>query len=184
MFSKDIERLYKGLKDYAGTVINIVVVLITGGIEQLTSAAIYRCPCVDLSQLGPGCKPNDTGIFTKCAQRLNFGYGFAFIFAPAFALFVFSAAANPALWKSVTGYCHKPEKRRIRVRDMTVTYCSILIQSLISPVTWISIALFDGNYLACAITTLPYTIGEGEDYENCEQVFFNHNLSFFNQSWY
>jgi len=50
MVSKELGRLYKGLKDYAGTVANTSVVLITGGVEQLTSAAIYRCPCVELSQ--------------------------------------------------------------------------------------------------------------------------------------
>jgi len=188
---EQLEKLHSGLKDYAATIVNIVIILLTTGIEQLTSAAVYRCPCVELSQLDPGCKPNRTD--TECVQRLNLGYGVAFIFAPAFSLFIFSAAANPRLWKLITGYWYKNSRKGKKqqngkvqnqqnltknendeqgrkIRHIIVTYLRILVKSLLSPLTWICIALIEGRYLACAITILPYRIGGDSGFENCEKV--------------
>ena len=161
-------KSFKSLKDYTGALTNTSIVLVTGGLQQLTTIAVYRCPCVEPSSLGPGC--NATSVSVECSQLLNYSYGAAFIFAPAFALFVFSAASNPKLWKSITGCMKRSEEYQRGVRDTTFTFLTVLLQSLISPLTWICIALLDGKYLACSITTLPYRIGENTDFENCEEV--------------
>ena len=168
MASKELSKAYKGIKEYAGTVANTTIVLVTGGIEQITTVAIYRCPCVEPSKLSPGC--NTTAHSLGCSQQLNFGYGFAFLIAPAIALFIFSASANPQLWKSITGCCFKSKKYRRGFGETSVTFTTILIQSLVSPCTWVCIALIDGQYLACAITALPYRTGANTEFEDCEAV--------------
>jgi len=169
MASRELNKAYKNIKEYSGTVANTTIVLVTSGIEQITTVAIYRCPCVEPSQLGTGC--NETSNSLTCSQSLNKTYGFSYIFAPAFALFIFSAAANPKLWKSITGCCHKSKEYSQGVRDATATFITILIQALVSPFTWICIAFLDGQYLACALTPLPYRIGTGDkEYIDCEEV--------------
>ena len=159
---------FKSLKDYAGTFLNASIVLVTGGLQQLTTISVFRCPCVEPSSLGP--ERNDTSISIACSQLLNHSYGIAFILAPAFALFIFSAASNPILWKSITGCMKRSKKHQERACGTTFTFVTILLQSLISPSTWICIALLDGKYLACSITTLPYRIGENTDFANCDEV--------------
>ena len=165
---KSLGSIFKGLKDYSGTVANTSVVIATGGVEQITTIAIYRCPCVEPSQLSPGC--NETSYSLACSQLLNYSYGISFILAPAFALLVFSAAANPKLWKSMTGCCNRSEKYRRGVGETAFTLTTIMLQSLVSPITWICIALVDGQYLACAITTSPYRFDSEDGIENCEDV--------------
>ena len=175
MANTELNKAFKKIKEYSGTATKTGIVFATGGIEQITTVAIYRCPCVEPSQLSPGC--NTTSNSLRCSQQLNYGYGFAFIIAPAFALFIFSAAANPKLWKSITGCCFKSEKYKKGVLQTSVTFTTILMNSLLFPCTWICIALLDGQYLACAITALPYRIGSNNETEDCEDVSFMSRLS-------
>ena len=166
--AQGISKALKGLKDYAGTLANASIVLATGGIEQIATVAIFRCPCVEPPNLGPGCNVSATSL--SCTPTLNYTYGFSLIFAPAFALLLISAAANPKLWKSITGCCKKEEQHKRGIKEVSFTMSTILLQSLISPVTWICIALLDGQYLACAITPLPYRVGPTLSATNCESV--------------
>ena len=171
-----VTKAYKSLKEYAGTAANAGIIIVTGGVEQITTVVIYRCPCVEPKMLGPGC--NETQTSLSCSQALNFGYGFSFIFAPAFALFIFSVAASPKLWKIVTGCTKKVEKHKEDAQTISWTLSSIIFGAFISPVTWVCIALVDGQYLACSITPLPYRLG-ANNFETCEDVsaliFFDSN---------
>ena len=169
--AQQIVKSLKGLKDYAGTAANAGIVLATGGIEQIATVALYRCPCVKPSLLGPGC--NETMSSLSCTKLLNAGYGFSFIFAPAFALFAFGIAASPKLWKIITGCGTKIEKFQEDCQTVSWTLCSISLRGLVSPVTWMCIALLDGRYLACSLTPLPYVIGTNGHYKTCEDVSSN-----------
>ena len=162
-----LTKVTKGLKDYAGTATNVIIVLGTTGIEQITTVVVYRCPCVEPSQLGPGC--NETNFSFQCSRTLNYSYGFAFIFAPAVAFYIFSVAASPKMWKVLTGCGGKAAKHKLGTLSATWTIFSILIGAFVSPVTWVCIALIDGRFLACAITPLPYLLGTSRQ-PSCEDV--------------
>ena len=169
--AQQIAKSLKGLKDYAGTAANAGIVLATGGIEQIATIALYRCPCVEPPLLAPGC--NKTMSSLSCTRLLNVNYGFSFIFAPAFALFAFSIAASPKLWKIITGCCKKTERLQEDCQTVSWTLASISIRGLVSPGAWVCIALLDGRYLACALTPLPYLIGINGRYATCEDVSSN-----------
>ena len=165
-----LSKIYKTTKDYAGTLTNSTIIAVTVGIEQLTTLAAYRCPCVNPADVVPNCR-NTTVYDLSCGQRLNVGYGFAFILAPAFALFVFSLAAQPKVWKVLTGCFRKSREHKRDVKDTSETLFLCFCKSLISPFTWISVALIDGRYLACSLTPLPYEIGEKDSrYSSCQKV--------------
>ena len=168
---QQIANFLKGLKDYAGTAANTGIVLATGGIQQIATVALYRCPCVEPSLLAPGCDKTMSSL--SCTRLLNVSYGFFFIFAPAFALFTFSISASPKLWKIITGCCKKEKKNVEDFQTVSSTFAIISIRSLVSPATWVIIALLDGRYLACASTPLPYLIGTNGRYATCEDVSLN-----------
>lgn len=167
---KQLSLIYKSVKDYSGTFANTSIALVTGAIQQLTTIAVYRCPCVDPSSLNPSCRNVSLYSFS-CTYILNQGYGLAFILAPALALFIFSVSSSPRFWKAVTGRMHKLRAYKRGRRQTTLTVCKICSQSLIAPATWISIALVDGRYLACSITPLPYNVGgPSSTIPTCERV--------------
>lgn len=157
------------LKKYSSSLGKISVVLITGGFERITSVAIYRCPCVNPFQLEKNCK-NFSEFSSSCTVSLNFWYGLSLILAPAFALFVFSILAQPRIWKCVVGFCKKdPEHKRSKV-EVFRTVILVIMKALISPATWICIALIDGKYLACMLTALPYDVGSMGSSKTCQTV--------------
>ena len=176
--AKQFSSLYKTLKEYSGVISNSAIVLATTGLQQITTVTVYRCPCVELSSLGEGC--NTSRYSPSCTQQLNYGYGLSYLIAPAFALLIFTFAANPNLWKSITGCVGKSSQYKRKTPDASWTLVSIFAQSLISPATWICIALIDGRYLACSVTALPYDVGfNGSTYANCEAVIFYNFFSAF-----
>ena len=162
--------LYKSLKDYTGTISNSVIVLATTGLQQLTTLAVYRCPCVEPSNLGEDCENQSAERASTCFQRLNFNYGLAYIIAPAIALYLFSIAASPNFWKSITGCVGKSAQYKRATTDASWTLLAIFSQAVVAPVTWVCIALIDGRYLACSITIQPYDIGPEGKYSSCNQV--------------
>ena len=169
------KALYKTLKEYSGTISNSAIILGTTGVQQLTTLAVYRCPCVDPSVLGPGCEISSSGAdrTPDCLQQLNYGYGLSYIIAPAIALYIFSIAASPNLWKSITGCIGKSAEFRRATTDASWTLLTIFSQGLISPITWVCIALIDGRYLACSLTILPYDVGPSRTYNTCNAVSIN-----------
>ena len=162
--------LYKSLKDYTGTLSNSVIVLATTGLQQLTTLAVYRCPCVEPTDLGEGCENRSTRRSSACLQRLNFNYGLAYTIAPAVALYLFSIAASPKFWKSITGCTGKSAQYKRHFADASWTLLAIFSQAVVAPVTWVCIALIDGRYLACSITIQPYDIGPKGQYSSCNKV--------------
>ncbi|XP_002129702.3 calcium homeostasis modulator protein 6-like [Ciona intestinalis] len=166
----EIAKKTQGLSDYAGTAVNTGIVAVTAGIEQLTTLAAYRCPCVSLAKLG-NCTPVNIAGNPSCSQLLNYGYGMSFIIAPAIGLLVFGMASNPKLWKSVTGIIKKTKSERREANEICWTIGGVIGQALYAPITWVAIALLDGRYYACATTSLPYDVERpSASYKSCEAV--------------
>ena len=167
--AKQLGTFYKSIKDYTGTLTNTFIVFVTIGLQQVSTVAIYQCPCVDPSSLDQNCRNVSTYSFA-CTKDLNRGYGLAFILAPALALFVFSVSASPKFWKVLTGRFHKLKTYKRTDFETAWTLFAIFSQALIAPATWVCIALIDGRYLACAITPLPYDVGPESRIPSCEKV--------------
>ena len=167
--AKQLSSFYKSIKDYTGTVVYTSIVILTTGLQQLSTLAIYQCPCVDPSSLDQNCRNVSTYSFS-CTKNFNLGYGLAFILAPALALFVFSVSASPKFWKVITGRCHKLQAYKRTEFETAWTLIAIFSQALIAPATWVCIALIDGKFLACAITPLPYDVGPESGIPSCKKV--------------
>lgn len=166
--AKQLSELAKKAGDYAGTAANTGIALATVGIEQLTTVAVYRCPCVSSKELG--CNVSQIGS-AKCAHNLNLGYGLSFIIAPAIALFVFGMISNPKMWKLLTGCNHKEKMKKRSCMFFAWTLMEVAGNALIAPVTWVAIALLDGRFYACAVTTLPYDVEHASaSFASCEAV--------------
>jgi len=158
------------LGDYTGTAINSGIVAVTTGIEQLTTLATYRCPCVSRAQVS-NCTNVQSLSSVRCAVLLNYFYGLSFIIVPAIGLFVFGMVSNPRMWKSLTGICNKPKDTRRSWSQACSTFVGISGKAFIAPVTWVVVALLDGRYYACAATALPYDVDRvSATYKNCEVV--------------
>jgi len=169
--ASQLAALYKVIKEYGGTITNSAIILGTTAVQQLVTLAVYRCPCVEPSALGPECTgASITERPSYCFQQLNRGYGLAYIIAPAIALYIFGIAANPNLWKSTTGCIGKSVEYKRGTTAVLLTLLGILSRAVISPITWICIALIDGRYLACSVTIIPYDIGNNGTYSSCEAV--------------
>ena len=164
MILDHFSKLLKTIREHTGTFSKLFIVLLTTGIEQLISVAVYKCPCEDSTSIDPSC-PTTTYSFA-CTKELNRWYGLVFIFIPALVLFIFSISASPKFWKIITGRCYKLEAFKKSELETAWTLLKICCKALIAPSTWVCIALLDGRYLACAITPLPYADLES----GCEKV--------------
>nr|CAB3244492.1 protein FAM26F-like [Phallusia mammillata] len=166
--AKQLGELVKKAGDYAGTAANTGIALATAGIEQLTTLAVYRCPCVTSKELG--CNITQIGS-PKCVHFLNLGYGLSFIIAPAIALFVFGMISNPKMWKLLTGCNHKQRRKKPTWTYFLWTLTEVSAAAMIAPVTWVAIALLDGRFYACAVTAFPYDVEHAlATYPTCEAV--------------
>ena len=156
------------LKKFKGSVVRVTIALLTGGIHQLSTLLVYRCPCVDLIQLPPRCR-NDIQLGSaQCALTFNFLYGISFVIAPAVGLFFLGFALQPTTWNAITGWLQRKHREW---RHLSALLCKVTGRALISPVTWICITMIDGERLSCAITPLPYDVGGGgATYSSCREV--------------
>ncbi|XP_044147311.1 calcium homeostasis modulator protein 5 [Bufo gargarizans] len=106
--------------------------ILTAGGQHLFSLVVFQCPCTEH----------------------NLMYGCVFLFAPAVVLMIISYFLNSRTWKFVTGCCLKPKKmcpNGYRCYGLHV-FLQLLLNSLIVPVMWISIALLHGTFYTCAMS--------------------------------
>ncbi|KAJ8411517.1 hypothetical protein AAFF_G00163250 [Aldrovandia affinis] len=126
------------------TVLNIVqkqqttlgfglVALLTAGGEQIFSAVVFKCPC----------------------SSWNFPYGTVFLLVPALALLTLGYALSNKTWKMCTGICMRkpnPCRNTANCCAFLKVFMQITTSALVAPVSWIAVALLNGNYFECAMT--------------------------------
>lgn len=131
------------------TVLNIVqkqqttlgfglVALLTAGGEQIFSAVVFKCPC----------------------SSWNFSYGTVFLLVPALVLLVLGYTLSNKTWKMFTGICMR-NPNPCRLKNCCVflkVFMQITTTALVAPVSWIAVALLNGNYFECAVTGLNMTL--------------------------
>ena len=169
-----LTRLRKALnflKHWSAPTVKIFIALVTGAIHQITTIIVYRCPCVNPDEFEEDCSNPSAGSISECSQLMNFFYGITFVAGPAISLFLLGLALQTKLWKLVTGWWRKigfiPGESRFRCKSLI----EVISVALISPLTWICIALLDGRHLACAYTPIPYDVGfPGSQFTNCFDV--------------
>ncbi|CAK8678681.1 unnamed protein product [Clavelina lepadiformis] len=169
--AKQLGAVAKNLQEYSGVALNTGIVAVTGAVEQLTTLAVYRCPCVSVSELGPNCTDVTIAESGRCSNLLNLGYGLSFIIAPAIGLFLFGMVSNPKMWKILTGCSRKFKRRLHELQTILAVLALVAAKAIIAPITWVAFALLDGRFLACAITPLPYDVElPTSEYATCEKV--------------
>ena len=163
-----VEQIADVSFNYKYTVFNAVAVLFTSGIQQITTLVTFKCPCVDPIQLPENCKNTTEHRSIRCMTLLNYFYGMSFIIAPAVGFFVFGLVLKQKLWKAVTGHRYKDKTEKLERSKYYGTILTAMIKSLIYPASWISAALLDGDFLACALTSMPYDLQNS--YSSCWNV--------------
>ncbi|XP_076810247.1 calcium homeostasis modulator protein 6-like [Clavelina lepadiformis] len=144
-FSSKLNEFAVAVLSKHRSVMNVVILLLTGAAQQTIDVTAFKCPCINRSELNAG--------------ETNFWYGLAYLFAPAIVLFLVGILISADLWKWLTGCC----TRECNVEHFTTgfRFCTKgLVVALLSPSAWISISLLDGDSLACALTRLPYRLVE------------------------
>lgn len=171
-FGPALQALIKQAKEYKGAAINVVIVGGTVALKKITQNEKFRCPCVPPDVL-KGCT-RDTGDFYNstfgCSKTVNFYYGISHIVFPAFALYFVGMLATPRLWKIITGCLTSTPGINQRRRSVVPVIVAVNIKALLAPFTWLIIMLLDGKYFACAVTSLPYDVGEKKTYASCSVV--------------
>ncbi|XP_067093508.1 calcium homeostasis modulator protein 6 [Osmerus mordax] len=113
------------------------VALVTAGGEQIFSSVVFKCPCSDW----------------------NFAYGMVFLLVPALALLVLGYSLSNRTWKLFTGICLRKSKFRCKnVFGFWVVLFQITSKAMVAPVSWIAVALLNGNYFECAMTGVNITV--------------------------
>jgi len=165
----DVSKKMKNSGSFVKSVVSVVIASITAAAQQLTTLGSYRCPCVSVANL-PNCTSAALGS-SACSRQLNFAYGISFMLAPAMVLFLFGVAANPHMWKTMTGLFWKTAKQRREKTEVCVSVMRVFATASIAPITWVTVALLDGRFYACATTSLPYDVHrQGAVYKDCDAV--------------
>ncbi|XP_053316984.1 calcium homeostasis modulator protein 5 [Spea bombifrons] len=106
--------------------------LITVGSQQIFSLIAFQCPC----------------------SHQNLTYGLVFLFAPAVILLVLGYFLDSRTWKLFTGCCLNPKKILPQWNPCQCfqIFLQITMNAFVVPVMWISIALLNGSFYACAMS--------------------------------
>ncbi|XP_060706599.1 calcium homeostasis modulator protein 6-like [Hemiscyllium ocellatum] len=105
--------------------------LATAGGEQLFSVVVFSCPC----------------------NSWNFAYSMVFLLVPALVLFLLGYFVSSRTWKLCTGCCINQVKhcsQTIICRGIKI-FLQITVGALVAPITWISVALLNGNFYECGM---------------------------------
>ena len=148
------------------------IALLTAATQQAITAITFRCPCVHYNETTSDCRLVILGLENaQCVQPLNFYYGLSFVYGPAVALFVLGLVIQSTLWEIITGWCYRTEQYQGSCKTFMKNTKKILGCALLSPLTWIVVALIDGRHVACAFTPLPYDAGDTlSTYADCFEV--------------
>jgi len=153
-FKHMANKIPNAVYDFQGTVIRVLIALVTVALQAIIAVTAYKCPCVSPDEVKNCTSSIGSG---ECSKSLNFYYGLSFIVAPAVALLVFGIASNPKLWKAVTGSLN-PKSSKFDQPGLNVTRAigQTVGLATIAPLTWVVVTLLDGRFFACAVTALPY----------------------------
>ncbi|KPP78118.1 protein FAM26F-like [Scleropages formosus] len=116
-----------------------LVALLTAGGEQIFSSAVFRCPC----------------------SSWNSAYGTVFLLVPALVLLALGYILSNKTWKLFTGACQRRGHRSWRARRAcacALVFLQVTTSALVAPVSWIAVALLNGNYFECAVTGINVTL--------------------------
>ncbi|XP_076816829.1 calcium homeostasis modulator protein 6-like isoform X2 [Clavelina lepadiformis] len=155
-FSAVVLNVSKTLKTSSGSVVNIGICLITAGSEQLFSFTVFTCPCIKDDLMSENA--------TTMGVRTGLVYGTVFIAVPAIILFVLGCAMNIKTWKMMTGCRTRNYEAARGCKAGCATLMEVMLQAMVAPSAWVSIAFLDGKYFACAASIKPYDM-------ECEKVY-------------
>ena len=135
-------------RNYKEELLAVLISLVTLAGERSIEAAVFRCPCDPI-------------------RRQE--YAALFMSMPIIILLVVGVAFNLKVWKLITGCCNT---KTCGDKGCYSCFCcknffKILGFALVAPIVWLVLTLIDGDYLACATTSIAYL-----DFENipCKPV--------------
>ena len=183
MEKESLTQVFKGIhgkiSSHTTAITGIVSTGIVTGINQLVEFAAFKCPCVKDKSYGP----NKSLLASfRIITLSNQEYGYLFIFAPAVLLLFLGFAVNSDFWNKVTACCRKVKKDelaywqqstcciriKLRLRNR-YRFVGLFLNALgiasIVPMTWVLLSFIDGDFYACAATSLPYDFSPGQTCE-------------------
>ncbi|XP_076808327.1 calcium homeostasis modulator protein 5-like [Clavelina lepadiformis] len=180
IFGQLLSKISISISSQKRAIVNVIIMGLTAAAERIISVTAFRCPCITQTELDSG--------------ETNYWYGVAYFAAPAVVLFLLAVLVGVNIWIGFNGCCRRAfPKRQCEEHCVSCEYhdcsnfckqlccCSCndksksawcfffknIAHALIAPSAWLSLALLDGNSLACAIIPLPYfLIGN----ETCDEV--------------
>ena len=154
------------LSSHSTAIQSVVTVGAVAGINQIIEVAAFKCPCIMEAELNLTCESYQSSF---CPTRDKAMYSYLFAFGPAVILLLIGFMVNVKFWKKITGLYHSTASEN----KLQVFVCSFLSSfgfALIAPLSWIVFSLIDGEFFACAVTTLPYYFGPGQECQNTTNV--------------
>uniref|UniRef100_A0A8C5PMI0 Calcium homeostasis modulator family member 5 n=1 Tax=Leptobrachium leishanense TaxID=445787 RepID=A0A8C5PMI0_9ANUR len=127
-----LHKFVQFFTDKKSAIVYGFLALITVGGQQLFSLVAFKCPC----------------------SKQNLVYGFMFLFAPALILLILGYFLDGRTWKLYTGCCLNPKKifPNGNIYHCCFGFVHLTLNAFIVPVMWISIALLNGTFYACAMS--------------------------------
>ncbi|CAK8695824.1 unnamed protein product [Clavelina lepadiformis] len=137
---------------------NVLVLASTIGVNQVIKLIAFKCPCISKSELDAG--------------HTNYWYGMAYFFAPAVVLFLIGIILHLDTWKWLTGCCRRLHHSvNFSRKDHSIAAClsmsKVMGVALLLSSAWVSVSLLDGDFMACALTPLPYNFST---LQSCDDI--------------
>ena len=134
-----IGAVLKVFKSYSNRLLAILIVLATVVAEGVVELSVYRCPCEHI---------------------LRKQYAIPFLVTPVFLLLVAGIVFNQKARKQFVQCCWSSCSNKDQTRACSCLrfgeYLNIFGFASIAPSVWIVLILLDGDYVACAFSTVAY----------------------------
>ena len=185
------------LSSHLTTVQKVLTVAAVAGINQLIQAAAFECPCIMEADLKLTCKSNlNCPVREKTIYCCLLAFGPAtillllgFMVNEKFRRYITGCCCSSE--KNIccciekerrdppradqgnpeTSNAESPsEENNIVRKRLKICVLSIPCFAIIGPLSWIILSLIDGEYLACGLTSLPYSFGHEQTCQNTTNV--------------
>ena len=167
-----LSSLFTIVADNKRCITNVLILVLTTVAHEIIDVTTFECPCISSIELKAG--------------NSNYWYGVAYLVAPAIILFLVGISLSVDIWKWLTGCCtrfcrgccdseNEKSCSRQHCTAALLFWTRVVAVALLAPAVWLSVSLLDGDAMACALTSSPYTFSESQ---TCADVSMNIKVKF------
>ncbi|XP_076809180.1 calcium homeostasis modulator protein 6-like [Clavelina lepadiformis] len=154
-----LSSLFTIVADNKRCITNVLILVLTTVAHEIIDVTTFECPCISSIELKAG--------------NSNYWYGVAYLVAPAIILFLVGISLSVDIWKWLTGCCtrfcrvccdseNEKSCSRQHCTAALLFWTRVVAVALLAPAVWLSVSLLDGDAMACALTSSPYTFSESQ----------------------